>query len=135
MPEFTREEWDKLSSQEQWSTVYWLNTHNDDLSSVLKEIPECPQHGSGCTSHARVWVRNAFKTIEEAKADLAKEYPKPTTKTLVIEVPDHLDVEDILMIIRTGSNRVAQIATNGAFNEECSFLHTWVIQQRARFGL
>ena len=41
----------------------------DDRESVLRAIPACQEHGSGCIPHALKWIEEAAKALEERKQD------------------------------------------------------------------
>lgn len=53
----TREEWNAMTPEEQWQHIAFLEKDNDDMRTVLSEIPECPHHGF-CLPHFRNWIRD-----------------------------------------------------------------------------
>ena len=68
MSNITREEWDKLSPDQQFEYYYWRDFACEHYEHVMQEIPECPEHGHLCTAHAVDWVRS----VVQAKAAVSE---------------------------------------------------------------
>jgi hypothetical protein len=72
----TRDEWEALSANEQFTLMHSLDTLTEAYQRVMHEIPECPAHGDLCTYHAIQWVRavrESVKMIAEVQAMLVAE--------------------------------------------------------------
>lgn len=69
----TRDEWEALPANEQFTLMHSLDTLVDGYQRVMREIPGCEAHGDLCTYHAIQWIREvraALTIIEKAHAIL-----------------------------------------------------------------
>lgn len=62
----TREEWDALSSDEQFEWMQLMCKSDRELRSILQMIP-CPDHGE-CIPYAKDWIARHKMTNEEVEA-------------------------------------------------------------------
>jgi hypothetical protein len=53
-----RAEWNALDPERQFQLAYSLWSLTENYERVMREIPECPDHGALCTSHAVEWLRH-----------------------------------------------------------------------------
>lgn len=59
----TRDEWEALPANEQFTLMHSLDTLVDGYQRVMREIPGCEAHGDLCTYHAIQWIRKALSAI------------------------------------------------------------------------
>lgn len=61
----TRDEWDKLTSDEQFEFMSLSEKRDEALRSLLQMVP-CPEHGE-CVPHLREWITQQLALIKESR--------------------------------------------------------------------
>lgn len=104
-----RREWNAMDAEQQFQLAYALWSSTNSYERVMRAIPECADHGSLCTSHARQWVIDV--TAERAALH-------STITDLIADIIHmHAAVDDVITMIENEDDDHSGTDLNNYFTD------------------